>query len=208
MKFTVFTPTYNRAQTLHRVYESLLEQTVKDFEWLVVDDGSTDDTWKVVCNLIGCQDHFPIYYHSYKPNRGKHIAHNLALKEAQGDFFLVADSDDWIVPNALERMDHHWSRLPNTRGYSGVAGLCADRNGNIIGTRYSDAETHSTLSERLFVHKMKGEHWGFVRTDIAKQYPFPDDVDGFVPEGLVWLAIAQKYKDYCVNEVYRIYSNG
>ncbi len=207
MKFTVFTPTYNRANTLHRVYESLLEQTCKDFEWLIIDDGSTDCTCNLISHFIKCQSLFPIRYYMLKTNRGKHIAHNRALTEAKGDFLLVADSDDWIVPNALERLDYHWSRLPDTREYCGVAGLCADRNGAVIGTRYTEAMTHSTLRERIYVHKMKGEHWGSMRMDIARQYPFPDHIDGFVPEGVVWLDIAKKYKDYCVNEVFRIYSS-
>ncbi len=206
VKFTVFTPTYNRAHTITRVYESLLEQTYRDFEWLVIDDGSTDCTRDLIAHFQKCVGKaFPIRYYGLQPNRGKHIAHNRAIKEARGEFLLVADSDDWIVPNALERMEHHWSRLPDTTNYSGVACLCADRNGVVVGTRYSEAETHSTLAERKFIHKMKDEHWGFVRMDIARQYPFPEHIDGFVPEGLVWLDIAQKYKDYCVNEVYRIY---
>ena len=207
VKFTIFTPTYNRAHTLHRVYESLLAQTLNGFEWLVVDDGSTDATPELLIHLQNCVGKaFPIRCFVLPYNRGKHIAHNRALKEARGEFLLVADSDDWIVPNALERMDYHWSKLPDKTDYCGVAGLCADRNGNIIGTRYTDAMTHSTLAERKFVHHMKGEHWGFVRMDIAREYPFPDDIDGFVPEALVNLAIAKKYKDYCVNEVFRIYS--
>jgi glycosyltransferase involved in cell wall biosynthesis len=207
MKFTVFTPTYNRAHTITRVYESLLEQTYKDFEWLVIDDGSTDCTCNLIAHLQNCVGKaFPIRYHGQTPNRGKHIAHNRALKEAQGEFLLVADSDDWIVPNALERMVYHWVRLPIKTDYGGVCGLCADRNGNIIGSKYTKAMIHSTLRDRKYIHKMKGEHWGFVRTDIAKQYPFPDHIDGFVPEGVVWLDIAKKYKDYCVNEVFRIYN--
>ncbi len=206
MKFTVFTPTFNRARTITRVYESLLEQTFRDFEWLVIDDGSTDDTAGLIAHLQYCVGRaFPIRYVQLERNRGKHIAHNRALKVAHGEFLLVADSDDWIVPNALERMDHHWSRLPDPSGYCGVAGLCADRNGVVTGTKYTEDMTHSTLRERIYVHKMKGEHWGSMKTDICTQHPFPDDIDGFVPEGLVWLDIAKTYKDYCVNEVFRIY---
>lgn len=206
MKFTVFTPTYNRAHTLHRVYESLLEQTERDFEWLVIDDGSSDGTRELMLRFMQCQSLFPIRYLSLPENSGKHIAHNWATKEACGDLFLVADSDDWIVRNALERMGYHWSRLLSTSDYCGVCGLCADVNGNVIGTRYSKFETHSTLSERKFKYGMKGEHWGCMRTDIVRQYPFPE-VEGFVPEGLVWLQIAKKYRDFCVNEVWRIYDN-
>ncbi len=187
----------------------MLEQTFRDFEWLIIDDGSTDGTCDLIAHFQKCVGKaFPIRYIGLAPNRGKHIAHNRALKEAQGEFLLVADSDDWIIPNALERMDYHWSRLPDTADYCGVAGLCIDTNGVVVGSKYTEAMTHSTLAERKFIHKMKGEHWGSMRMDICRQYPFPDDIDDFVPEGLVWLAIAEKYKDYCVNEVFRIYSNG
>lgn len=206
MRFTVFTPTYNRAHTLHRVYESLLEQTFTDFEWLVIDDGSTDNTHQVIEHLVNCAN-FPIRYDRLERNRGKHIAHNRALELANGEFLLVADSDDWIVPNALERMDHHWSRLPDTRDYCGVAGLCADRNGEVIGDPYPLEATHSTLRERRYIHKVKGEKWGSMLTAICKRYPFPEHIDGFVPEGVVWHDIAKTYKDYCVNEVFRIYDN-
>lgn len=206
VKFTVFTPTYNRARTLHRVYESLLAQTCRDFEWLVVDDGSTDNTEDVIEHFRKCVGKaFPIRYLINVENRGKHIAHNQAVLVARGEFLLVADSDDWIVPNALERMNYHWSRLTDTSNYCGVAGLCADRAGNIVGTKYPPLARHSTLRERKYIHKVKGEHWGSMRMDICRQYPFPD-IKGFVPEGAVWLDIAKKYKDYCVNEVFRIYA--
>ncbi len=185
----------------------MLEQSIKDFEWLVIDDGSTDNTGELVTHFQKCVGKaFPIHYHAMSANRGKHIAHNRALKEAQGEFLLVADSDDWIVPNALDRMYHHWSRLPDKTDYCGVAGLCADRNGVVIGTRYPPEAEHSTLRERQYVYKVRGEKWGMMRMDICREYPFPE-IDTFVPEGVVWLDIAKKYKDYCVNEVFRIYDN-
>lgn len=209
MKFTVFTPTYNMGNTITRVYESLLEQTYKDFEWLVVDDGSMDCTCNLIAHFQKCVGKaFSIRYKRIHRNRGKHIAHNLALKEASGEFLLVADADDWIVPNALERMDYHWSRLPDTTHYCGVAGLSADCNGQIIGDKYPPQAEHSTLRERKYVYKVKGEKWGCMRMDICRRYPFPDHIDGFVPEAVVWLDIAKTYKDYCVNEVFRIYSRG
>src|SRR5215472_6221715 len=138
MKFTVFTPTYNRAHTLARVYESLLDQTYDNFEWLVIDDGSTDTTCNLIAHFQKCAK-FPVVYKRLYRNRGKHIAHNKALKHARGEFLLVADSDDWIVPNALERMDYHWHRLSllcDPEAFVGVAGLCADCNGVIVGDKY------------------------------------------------------------------------
>ena len=98
--FTVFTPTFNRAYTLQGVYESLAMQTFRDFEWIIVDDGSTDNTenliseWKKEANFV-------IRYY-YQTNQGKHIASNKGVKEAQGELFLFLDSDDRCVPQTLE----------------------------------------------------------------------------------------------------------
>jgi glycosyltransferase involved in cell wall biosynthesis len=102
--FTVFTATYNRAHTLHRVYESLKEQTYRQFEWLIVDDGSTDttrtlvETWQQEANFL-------ISYY-YQENQGKHVAINRGVQEARGEYFLIIDSDDTCVPQTLERFAH------------------------------------------------------------------------------------------------------
>jgi glycosyltransferase involved in cell wall biosynthesis len=201
-KFTVFTPTYNRGHTLDRVFWSLCDQTFTDFEWLVVDDGSTDQTWeRIICYSEAAK--FPVRYY-WQNNGGKHRAHNRAVHLALGELFVVADSDDWITDYALERMDRLWLAVRDRADCCGVCGLCAGVDGRTIGSRYTDAMTYSTLNERKFKYGMTGEHWGCMRTDLVKAYPFPD-IDGFVPEGLVWLAIGKKYKDLCVNEVYRIY---
>src|SRR5580658_2083591 len=94
--FTVFTATYNRAHTIKRVFDSLCAQTLRDFEWLVIDDGSTDNTSELIANWAKIA-HFPIRYFR-QDHSGKHIAHNLAAREARGQFFLVFDSDDACIP--------------------------------------------------------------------------------------------------------------
>ena len=97
MLITVFTPTYNRAKLLPRLYKSLQEQTNKDFEWVIVDDGSTDNTKEVIDNIITQQENdFPIRYF-YKENGGKHTAINQGAKEAKGELFFIADSDDVLL---------------------------------------------------------------------------------------------------------------
>jgi len=110
--FTLFTATFNRAHTLHRVYESLVCQTLRDFEWLIVDDGSTDSTREVV---EGWQSEAAIpirYYH--QPNAGYHIAFNRGVELARGELFLSLGSDDACKPYALERFYHHWMAIPET----------------------------------------------------------------------------------------------
>jgi glycosyltransferase involved in cell wall biosynthesis len=207
--FTVFTPTYNRAHTLHRVYESLCAQTLRDFEWIIIDDGSTDSTAELVADWVKSAD-FPIRYFQQE-HSGKHIAHNRAMREAQGKFFLPLDSDDACAPGALERMAYHWSTIPDSERalYCGIDGLCSDQNGEIIGDRFPSEPFDTTLRERRYVYRMRGEKWGSTLTDIVRRFPFPE-VPGsqFTPEGLVWLDMAKTYKNRCVNEVFRIYYVG
>jgi len=204
--FTVFTPTYNRAHTLRRVYDSLCAQTLRDFEWIVIDDGSTDGTAELVANWVKAAD-FPVRFFRQE-HSGKHIAHNLAMREARGKFFLPLDSDDACAPRGLERMAYHWNTIPDSERalYSGVDGLCSDQNGEIIGDRFPSEPFDTTLRERRYVYRMRGEKWGSTLTDIVRRFPFPEAAGSqFAPEGLVWLDIAKTYKNRCVNEVFRIY---
>lgn len=102
MLITIFTPTYNRAELLPRLHKSLQEQTNKNFEWIVVDDGSTDNTKEVIENIILQQENdFPIRYF-YKENGGKHTAINRGVREANGDLFFIVDSDDILTFNSVE----------------------------------------------------------------------------------------------------------
>ena len=204
--FTVFTPTYNRAHTLHRVFHSLCAQTLRDFEWLVVDDGSTDNTRELIENWIKRAD-FPICYIE-QDHSGKHIAHNRAVQEARGQFFLTLDSDDACVPQALERMAYHWNTIPYSvrTQYSGVSGLCRDQHGRIISDQFPSDRLDPTLHERYYMYRHRGEGWGSKLTEIVRKFPFPE-IKGtnFIPEGVVWFAIAKTYKSRCVNEIFRIY---
>ena len=204
--FTVFTPAYNRAETLHRVLESLEAQTFRDFEWVIVDDGSTDHTRDLVRKWQKEAD-FPIRYF-WQENSGKHIAINRGVREAQGRFFLTLDSDDACVPEALERLKYHWETIPEAQRdrFSAVTVLCRDQDGNLVGTRFPWDVTDSNSLEIRHRYNVKGENWGFQRTDVMKQFPFPV-LEGarFVPEGVVWNAIARRFKTRYVNEALRIY---
>lgn len=198
--FTVFTPTYNRAHTLHRVYESLLNQSFKEFEWIVVDDGSTDNT----CDLIECwsqESWFPIRYF-YQKNQHKKVAFNRAAQEAYGDLFLGLDSDDRCVPEALEKLWKYWQSIPvhHREDFSGVSVLCKDELGQIVGDRFPKDILDSDSIEILFRYKVHGDKWGFQRTSILRTYPFPGDVDGLVPESVVWFRISRKFKTRYVND--------
>jgi len=204
--FTVFTPTYNRAHTLHRVYDSLCVQTLRDFEWIVVDDGSTDNTAELVADWVKTAD-IPIRYFKQE-HCGRHIAYNLAVRKASGLFFLVFDSDDACVPHALERMAYHWNSIPGCERslFSGIIGLCADQYGEIVGDRFPFVPFDCNARERRFIYGLRGEKWGTILTEIARQFPFPEITGtSFVPEGVVWFQIAKTYKSRGVNEVFRTY---
>lgn len=206
LQFTVFTPTYNRAHTLHRVYDSLCEQTFRNFEWLVIDDGSTDGTAALIARWADIAD-FPIRYFRQE-NSGKHIAYNRAVATARGVLFAPLDSDDALLPDALERIAHYWNAIPEAerQGFSGIGGLCCDQNGRIIGDSFPTSPMDSDLREILFVYGLRGEKWGVSRTDVFRQFPFPEIAGTqFVPEGIVGLQMATVYKRRYYNEIFRIY---
>ncbi len=204
--FTVFTPTFNRAHTLQRVYDSLHSQTYRDFEWLVVDDGSTDGT-RDLLDAWRKQAPFAIRY-VYQENLGKHVAHNRGVELARGQLFLSLDSDDACVPQALERFKWHWDQIPavSRASFTGVTALCADQFGRMHGSKFPSDVFDSDSLESRYRFKVTGEKWGFHRIDVVRRYPFPD-IPGakHVPENFVWFQIARSYKTRYVNEVLRTY---
>jgi len=204
--FTVFTPTYNRAHTLHRVHKSLMTQTYRNFEWIIVDDGSTDDTKELVIKWQNEAD-YPIRY-IWQSNSGKNIAVNRGVSEASGELFLIIDSDDALVPIALERFKFHWDSIPEDekKGFSGVTCHCLDDRGKFIGTKFPFDPTDSNPLEIHFKHNVRGEKCGFQRTEILRQFPYPIfEGEKFIPQSLVWNRIAGQFKTRYVNEALRIY---
>ena len=204
--FTVLTPTYNRAHTLGRVYESLCQQQFKDFEWLVVDDGSTDDTRE---KIEGWQAEapFPIRY-VWQTNQHKKTAFNTGVKEAWGRLIVALDSDDTLLPESLQAMAQAWRSIPDDlkSGYIAVTGLCARPDGSIVGDRFPEDQMDMTSLDMNFKHHVKGEKFGCLQTEVLKHFPFPQDVEGFVPESIVWRAIARAgYLTRFVNTVFRNY---
>lgn len=204
--FTVFTPTYNRAKTLPRVYDSLRSQTVRNFEWLIVDDGSTDGTIDLILAWSRVAD-FPIRY-IRQTNQGKHAASNRGVTEARGELFLTLDSDDGCVATALATFAEMWHGIPEDARthFSAVTALCQDQHGNIVGEKFPQDILDSDSLELRYKFKVKGEKWGFQRTDVMREFPFPElPGERFIPEDVVWNAIARIYKTRFVNVPLRIY---
>lgn len=131
---TVFTPTYNRAHLLHRCYESLQRQSCHDFEWLVIDDGSTDNTKDVVEDWIAADNFFKITY-VYKENGGLHTGYNKAIELMDTELCVCIDSDDWMPDDAVEIIVNEWSnyRMENV---SGLVGHDYYSDGYIIGGNF------------------------------------------------------------------------
>jgi len=204
--FTVYTPTYNRAHTLHRVFESLQAQTCRDFEWLVIDDGSTDGTAELMARYQSEAD-FPVCY-LQQPHLGAHHAHNLSLRESHGQLWLKLDSDDACVPQALERLKNCWEGIPLAQrdSFSGVTALCRNQNGQIVGTLFPTDPLDCTAAALEYRYKVRGEKWGCLRLDILRQFPFPEGVPGnFIPESFIWCQVSQRYMTRHMNEELRIY---
>ena len=205
--FTVCTPTFNRAHTLERVFNSLMNQTFHNFEWVVIDDGSSDRTGSLV-EEFQRRAFFEVRY-QFQPNQGKHIAVNAGAKLAKGEFFLIADSDDSFPGNALSVFYETWLTIPEEKrkSFTGVTGLCATNSGNIVGDRYPLDVFDSTPAETFYRYGIKGEKWGFHRTAVIRSFPFPE-LKGFkyFGEGIIWNAIGRKYLTRYVNQIVRTYN--
>ncbi len=203
--FTVFTPTFNRAYTLPRVFESLDRQTFRDFEWLVVDDGSTDDTRSLVEGWRH-EKRFPIRY-LHQPNSGKHVADNLAARLAHGRFIATLDSDDWYIPSTLERFLAIWESIPigDREQYAGGVALCADRHNVLIGNPFPRDVFDTNYSDLSRRYGVRGDKTGFGRIEVVRSYPFPTfEGETLILESLVYDRIARNYRIRCVNEILKI----
>lgn len=204
--FTVFTPTYNRAHTLERVHRSLLAQTYRDFEWLIVDDGSTDPTAELVRRWLD-EGALTIRY-LRQPNSGKHVAFNHGVREARGQMFVPIDSDDACLPESLEKFRRHWMSIDESERvrFAGVVGLCCDENGEVIGGPLPKDVIDAPFYDIVSRFHRSGEMWGCARTSILKACPFPEfPGERFVPEALVWNRIGRSFLSRVVNDVVRVY---
>lgn len=183
---TVFTPAYNRGATLPRTYQSLLEQDCKEFIWLIIDDGSTDETAELVKNWQTKDNGFEIHY-IYKENGGMHTAHNTAYENIDTELNVCIDSDDCLAKGAVRNILNTWEKVRN-KGYAGLIGLDADSHGEIIGTRFYQGLNETTLSG-YYAMGGAGDKKLVYRTDVINQFPpYP------VFEGEKYVALAYKYR--------------
>lgn len=216
MFFTVFTPTYNRAYKLPELFESLKNQTFTDFEWLVVDDGSTDDTGDLISRLKDDAP-FPVRYIK-KINEGKHVAINVGAEEALGEWFFIVDSDDQLTPDALEISQKYCAQISDDDSFACAIGLRGNKTGEVWSTgSLKDIENDSTgkggsfeeeyidatAIEYRFVRKISGDRAEIIKTEILKKYKFPSfEGEKFMPERYLWYSLSRDgYKSRWFNTV-------
>ncbi len=196
---TIFTPTYNREKELSRLYNSLAAQTCKDFEWVIVDDGSSDGTKAVVDEFMR-HNEIEINY-TYQENCGKMKAHNRGAQKAKGELFVCIDADDWLTEDAVETILQNSEKL-GTDNIGGMILLNFDGDSDkIVGSRLpSDNSAHSSF-DLYNKHGVTGDKTIVFLTKVIRDYPFPEiDGEKFVPEALVYNRISACYKLLCVDK--------
>lgn len=201
-KITVFTPVYNRRRTIHRVFDSLMLQTTKNFEWLIVDDGSKDNLKELIDEYKAKAD-FKIRYY-YKENGGKHTAVNWAYNLTDSEYFLTLDSDDAFLPEAVETFMRIWDDIPKEKrnDYWSVVARCQNAwTGKLKGGLYPDGINEMENPEKEAA-KIDDDKISCPRTEVLKQFPFPEpEGTTFVTESIVWNKINRCYKQYYTNEI-------
>jgi len=187
MLITVFTPTYNRAYILPHLYKSLVEQTDNSFEWLIVNDGSSDNTDELVTEWKK-EDKIAIHYIK-TTNGGKQRAINRGVKEAEGELFFIVDSDDYLRSDAIAVIQADWKCEAETK--TAISGLCYKKiiytTGKSIGVDFPEPVVTTSSLNMVYRYKILGDKAEIFLTELLRQYPFPEiDRENFVPEAYIW----------------------
>lgn len=205
--FTVFTPTYNEGKNLHRVFQSIENQEFRDFEWIIVNDGSSDNSDALIREFVNNHPEIEIKY-ILQENAGKHVAWNNAVTMGRGTLFVPADGDDYFVAETLSFFYEKWTSLtPEERSaLSGINVLCYDNDlDSIVGTPFAADGLKTNNVELEFRYKIQGEKWGCIRLDILKRRLFPVMKNTHYPESYLWFYFAKHYEVICFNKPLRRY---
>ncbi|WP_128330209.1 glycosyltransferase family 2 protein [Apibacter sp. HY039] len=207
INISVITPSYNRAHTLYRVFDSLKNQTLQNFEWIIIDDGSTDNTKDTVNEFIQ-KNIFPINYYKQE-NKHKFLSLFKGLELAKGEYIAFIDSDDKLLPHAFETFYKEIIKLPENEKYYGVIGLCSYENGEIAGDKFPVSPLDTSIFEMRYKYKVHGDKWGLSIKKAYQEIKFdtsPYEKKGFIPETvLLYLFDKQGYKTRYVNITSLIY---
>lgn len=192
MRFTVLTPSYNRGDLLWGLFQSLQRQTFHDFEWVIVDDGSTDNTDQVVAQMRNTEHFFPIIYKK-TPNGGKHRAWNRGLELASGEMIFGCDSDDYLTDDALEKADHIEKTIPPEERihFAGICGLKGFKNRTMVGDTFPGDYMDMTYLERIH-NNVKGDKTEILYTSVWKKYKyFEFENEKFITEATSLMRMAE-----------------
>ncbi|MGG1399987.1 glycosyltransferase family A protein [Bacillus salipaludis] len=196
---TIFTPTYNRAYTLHKCYESLKSQSNKDFIWLIIDDGSSDSTEELVTRWIA-EDIISIRYYRQE-NQGMHGAHNTAYSLIDTELNVCIDSDDYMPDDAVEKIITFWKEN-GSEEVGGIIGLDCNTKGEIIGSELPEEIKTSTLFNLYNIYGVKGDKKLVYQTKLTKKYPYPVyQNEKLVPLSYKYFMLDQEYEMLLMNEV-------
>lgn len=196
---TIFTATYNRSALLYRLFLSLNQQTYKQFEWVIVDDGSTDNTPQIITQIKNASSFKIIYKQTH--NQGKHIAINTGVALASSNCFFIVDSDDRLPENALEIIASKFTKIKDDDTVAGIVGLKCFFDKNVVGVNPLVEDTVCDIFDYRYKYNVKGDRAEILKTSVLKQYPFPRyGNEKFIPESIVWNRIAQNYNMLFFNE--------
>ena len=190
--FSIITPTYNRAHTLDRVYTSLKEQTFKEFTWIIVDDGSTDNTNKLVEKWKSDNSNISIDYHLLKDNKGKPYAVNYGVKHAKEEFTIIADSDDSFSSTTLSDLKSIWDDN-KLQSIGAIWTLVLDEDNRIVGDKFPEDRWLVDFKTRVLENHIKGEKWHCWRTGVLKSNKMFWSDESHIPEGITWNSINRKF---------------
>ncbi len=195
---TVITTTFNRAYCLHQVYESLVRQTSKDFIWLVMDDGSSDET-KSLIEGYQREGLVEIEYY-YKENGGMHTARNAAYEKAHTELNIIIDSDDWMTDDAVEKIVTFWNEN-KAEGYSGIISNNISKEGKLIGSPLPEGVKACTQTELTDRYGVRGDKKLIFRCDLTKRYPYPEfPGEKFYPASYKFRLLDLEYSMLLMNE--------
>lgn len=191
-RVSVLTPTHQRAALLERVWGGLMSQTCREFEWIVADDGSTDNTAEVVYGLAAKSD-FPVLYIKADRHVGKIRMDNEAVRRSVGEFIVWCDSDDYLMPDAIRRLLECWESIPEDEqpDFVGVTARCTTTNGPTADPFPRAAWTDVSWNDLAAKHRVSADLLYFVRADALRATPFPE-VDLVIPESVVWSVLGQR----------------
>ena len=204
LKISVITATRNRANTLNRVFKSLKNQTYKNFEWIVCDDASSDNTIKLLKSYKN-KANFNISIFHFKKRAGKPKIDNFCINKAKGEFIIFADSDDAFKKNSFSDFLSEWNRIPKITKLKtfAIISRVVSSNGKELEKKYNFKNKSISLID-LNKQTERKEKWLFIKKNILKKYKFLE-IDYYVPEGILWEKISKKYNVWILNNCYRIF---